>query len=144
MQKKDKYTKPSPMIRLLNIFILILLFAALLAFGRMIHELYRASSRDPYGNIEYSLQDGEYADMIHDYFYRNYDVAPFRTVYEESYHVAEYANAAFLHQFFQAVHDPEMADRLKTSMQEARVSCGSLSVATGDIDQLLNSISLFP
>ena len=116
----------------------------LISLGRMVSELHRVFNRDPYSGIEYALREGDYAEMIRNYYYRNYDVAPFASTHEEEYHVAQYADAAFQHQFFQAVGDQEMAGRYAARMESARQACGSLAAAAEDVDRLLENIRLYP
>lgn len=135
--------KTSAAVKLLNVLTVIMILVAGIVLIRMINELNRVLVRDPYGGIEYSLQDGDYADMVRQYYYRHYDVAPFGTPHEEAYQLAAYADAAFRHQFFLAVEDGEMAARMQTRMDTAREQSASLAIATEDIDQILERISLY-
>ena len=82
--------------------------------------------------------------MVSEYYRRAFDVAPFSSIHEEEYRIAQYADAAFQHQFFQAIGDAEMAARYAGQMAQARQESGSLSTVTEDIDRLLESIPLFP
>ena len=86
--------KSSKAVTLLNILAVLMAFVMLISLGRMVSELRRVFDRDPYSGIEYALQEGDYAGMIRDYYYRGYDVAPFASVHEEEYRVAQYADAA--------------------------------------------------
>lgn len=134
--------KPSGLVRFLNILIIVMTLAAAIALIRMVGELWSAFDRDRYSSMEYYLQEGEYADMIRQYYVRYYDVAPFSSAHEESYHVAGYADAAFRRQFYEAVGDGARAEALARRMETERDGCGSLSVAADDIDRLLESIPL--
>lgn len=135
---------PSRAVTLLNILAVLMAFVMLISLGRMVNELRRVFNRDPYSGIEYALQEGDYAGMIRDYYYRSYDVAPFASLHEEEYRVAQYADAAFQQQFFQAVGDHEMAGRYAARMESAREACGSLTAAAEDVDRLLENIRLYP
>ena len=97
MQRPAAEKNRSKTVKLLNIVTVIVAVAALIIMIRMINELHGAFNRDPYSSMEYSLQSGDYADMVRNYYYRSFDVAPFETAYSEEYHVAEYADAAFRH-----------------------------------------------
>ena len=129
-------------VRFLNILLVIMALAAGIALIRLVGELRSSFDRDRYSNLEYYLQQGEYADMVRQYYYRYYDVAPFTSAHEEAYHVAGYADTAFQHQFFEAIGDGERAEALARRMETERDGCGSLSVAADDIDRLLASIPL--
>lgn len=144
MRKATAEKNSSKTVNLLNILILIVAAAAVIMMGKMIGELRFAFNRDPYSSMEYSLQSGDYAEMIRTYYYRSYDVAPFDTPYEEEYHVAEYADAAFRHQFFTASGNREMAGRFAERMQKALEGCGSLQVSTDDVNKILENIKLYP
>ena len=91
--------------------------------------------------LGYNTQ-GDYADLVRQYYYRYYDIAPFSSAHEESYHVAGYADAAFRHQFLQAIGDEKRAAALEERMKTERGGSGSLSVAIDDIDRLLANIPL--
>ena len=134
--------RSSGIVRLLNVLILVTALAAAISLIRMVGELRSSFDRDRYSDLEYYLQQGEYADMVRQYYYRYYDVAPFSSAHEEAYHVAGYADAAFQHQFYEAIGDRERAGSLARRMETERDGCGSLSVAADDIDRLLVSISL--
>ena len=144
MRKAKAERNSSKTVRLLNIVTVIVAIAALIIMVNMIGEIRSAFNRDPYSSMEYSLQSGDYADMVRQYYYRSYDVAPFETAYDEEYNVAAYADAAFRHQFFVASGDAEMAQRFETRMQKARDGCGSLQVSADDVDKLLEAIELYP
>ncbi len=132
----------SVLIRFLNFLIIVTALAAGICLIRMVSELRSAFERDRYNTLEYSLQQGEYSDMVRQYYSLYYDVAPFSSTHEESYHVAGYADAAFQHQFFQAMGEKERAAAMAQRMEAHRSGCGSLSVAAGDIDRLLANIPL--
>ena len=144
MRNKAEVRKPSLAVRLLNILTVIMALVAVIALFRLSTEFRRGLQRDSYGGIEYSLKDEEYADMVREYYYRHYDVEPFPGPYEEAYQVAAYADAAFRRQFYQAVGDGQMAGRMQERMEEARAGSGSLAVSAGDVDQLLETVTLFP
>ena len=144
MRKMKTEAKSSKAVKLLNIIIVITVLAAVIMLVRMVSEIRRSFDRDPYNSMEYSLRDGDYASMVRNYYYRGYDIAPFKNAYEEEYHVAEYADAAFRHQFFHAVGNTEMANRFEARMEAARSQCGSVEVSTHDIDRLLDEAELFP
>ena len=127
-------------VRFLNILLVVMALAAGIALIRMGGELRSSFDRDRYSDLEYYLQQGEYADMVRQYYYRYYDVAPFTSAHEEAYHVAGYADAAFRHRFFEAVGDRARAEALARRMETERRGCGSLSVAADDIDRLLEDI----
>lgn len=129
-------------VRFLNILLVIMTLAAGIALIRLVGELRSSFDRDRYSDLEYYLQQGEYADMVRQYYYRYYDVAPFTSAHEEAYHVAGYADAAFQHQFYEAIGNGEQAEALARRMETERDGCGSLSVAADDIDRLLASIPL--
>lgn len=144
MRRMKAEGQSSKAVKLLNVLAVLMVFVMLISLGRMVSELHRVFNRDPYSGIEYALQEGDYAEMIRNYYYRNYDVAPFASVHEEEYHVAQYADAAFQHQFFQAVGNQEMAVRYAAMMDSAREACGSLTAAAEDVDRLLENIRLYP
>ncbi|MBQ9248912.1 MAG: hypothetical protein IJ179_00920 [Oscillospiraceae bacterium] len=144
MRRMKAERQSSKAVKLLNVLAVLMVFVMLISLGRMVGELHRVFNRDPYSGIEYALREGDYAEMIRNYYYRNYDVAPFASTHEEEYHVAQYADAAFQHQFFQAVGDQEMAGRYAARMESARQACGSLAAAAEDVDRLLENIRLYP
>ncbi|MBQ6372081.1 MAG: hypothetical protein IJJ22_03035 [Oscillospiraceae bacterium] len=144
MQKTTDKIKFSRTVNLLNIVAVIVAVAAFIVMVKMINELNGSFNRDPYNSMEYSLQSGDYADMVRTYYYKSYDVAPFETAYEEEYHVAEYADAAFRHRFFEATGNEVMAKRFAERMQKARDGCGSLQVSANDIDRIISAIELYP
>lgn len=144
MRRMKAEQKVSKAVTLLNVLVVLMVFVMLISLGRMVSELHSVFDREAYSGIEYALQDGDYAEMIRNYYYRSYDVAPFASVHEEEYRVAQYADAAFQHQFFQAVGDQEMAGRYAARMESARESCGSLTAAAEDVDRLLENIRLYP
>ena len=142
MRNGQNGKKTSGLVRFLNILIAATALAAVIALIHMVGELRSAFERDRYSSMEYYLQDGEYAGMIRQYYSWHYDIDPFPSAHEESYHVAGYADAAFQHQFFQRIGDQDRAQANARRMEEDRRGCGSLSVAADDIDRLLESISL--
>ena len=144
MCKSQVKKKQSPLIRFLNVLTVLVLLAAILSISKLVRELRYAFNREPYSNMEYNLQDENYGDMVREYYNRCYDVVPFATLHEEEYHVAEYADAAFRHLFYETVGDQEQAARMKTRMQDARNGSGKLSVSADDLDSILEEITLFP
>ena len=144
MRRNRTDRTPSKTARLLTVLAVLLSLVMLIVLGRMVSELHRVFSRDPYTSIDYSLQQGDYGDMVSEYYRRGFDVAPFSSPHEEEYHIAQYADAAFQHQFFQTSGDAEMAERYAQQMADARQASGSLAAVTGDIDRLLESIPLYP
>ena len=127
-------------VRFLNILLVIMTLAAGIALIRMVGELRSSFDRDRYNDLEYYLQQGEYADMVRQYYYRYYDVAPFASAHEEAYHVAGYADAAFRHRFYEATGDQERAEALARRMETERKGSGSLAIADDDIVRLLEDI----
>ncbi len=144
MSKTKRDRKPSGMVKILNVLTVLLAIIMLIFLGRMVNELHRCFARDPYTSIDYNLQQGNYADMVTEYYRRGFDVAPFSGAHEEEYYVAQYMDAAFMHQFFRAVGDSEAADRYASLMESARLASGSLAAVTGDMDRLLDGIPLHP
>ena len=144
MRKTKPEHKPSGAVRLLNVLTVLMVLIMLISLGRMVSEIHRVFARTPYTSIDYSLREGNYAEMVRDYYYRNFDVAPFSSEYEEEYYVAQYADAAFRHQFFRAVGDTEAAGYYGERMDNARRASGSLEAATTDVDRILDSIPLYP
>ena len=134
--------RPFGTVRFLNILIVVTALAAGVCLIRMVGELRSAFDRDRYSGLEYSLQEGEYADMIRQYYARFYDVAPFASAHEEAYHVAGYADAAFRCRFYEVIGKREQAEALSHRMAQDRDGCGSLSVAADDIDRLLAGIPM--
>ena len=132
--------KTSGLVKFLNILIVLTALAAGISLIRMVGELRSSFDRDRYSNLEYDLQQGDYADMIRQYYNRHYDIAPFSTAHEESYHVAGYADTAFRQRFFETVGDEARAEALQRRVDEERAGCGTLSVATEDIDRLLDEV----
>ena len=135
-------SRPSGLVRFLNILIVLTALAAVISLVRLAGELRSAFDRDQYSSLEYYLQDGEYPGMIRQYYSRHYDIDPFPSAHEESYQAAGYADAAFQHQFFQKIGDQARAQANARRMEEYRRGCGSFSVVADDIDRLLESISL--
>ena len=144
MRKKRADQAPSKMAKLLTVLAVLMAIIMLVFLGRMVNELHRVFARDPYSIIDYDLQQGDYAGMITEYYHRGFDVAPFSGVHDEEYYIAQYADAAFQHQFYKAVDDAEAAGRCAEQMERARRASGSLAAVTGDIDRLLESILLYP
>ena len=144
MRESRKKVESSPMITILNVITVLVLLAAILSIAKLVNELNHVFNRELYSNMEYNLQDENYGDMVREYYSRSYDVAPFATLHEEEYHVAEYADAAFRHLFYENAGDPEQAASMKTRMQDARDGSGKLSVSADDLDSILEEITLFP
>lgn len=142
MRKVQADKKSFGIVKFLNMLILVAFLAAVVVLVRMVGELRSVFDRDRYSDPEYSLQQGDYADLVRQYYYRYYDIAPFSSAHEESYHVAGYADAAFRHQFLQAIGDEKRAAALEERMKTERGGSGSLSVAIDDIDRLLANIPL--
>ena len=133
-------SRPSGLVRFLNILIVLTALAAVISLVRLAGELRSAFDRDQYSSLEYYLQDGEYPGMIRQYYSRHYDIDPFPSAHEESYQAAGYADAAFQHQFFQKIGDQARAQANARRMEEYRRGCGSPSVVADDIDRLLEDI----
>ncbi len=144
MRKKRADQTPSKTVKLLTVLAVLMALIMLIFLGRMVSELHRVFARDPYSIIGYDLQQGDYAGMVSEYYRRGFDVAPFSSVHEEEYSIAQYADAAFQHQFYQAVDDTEAAGRCAEQMERARQASGSLAAVTDDVDRLLENITLFP
>ena len=142
MRNADVRKRPSGIVRFLNVLIIVTALAAVICLIRLVGEFRSAFDRDRYSDLEYDLQQGEYADMIRQYYYRYYDVAPFPSAHEEAYHVAGYADAAFRHQFYEAIGDEARAEALARRMETERDGCGSLAIAADDVDRLLAGIPL--
>ncbi len=132
--------RSSGIVRFLNVLIVVTALAAVISLIRLVGEFRSAFDRDRYSDLEYYLQQGEYADMVRQYYYRYYDVAPFSSAHEEAYHVAGYADAAFRHRFYEAIGDQERAEALARRMETERKGSGSLAIAADDIDRLLEDI----
>ena len=143
MRRNRTDSAPSKAVRFLTVLAVLMTIVMLIVLGRMTSELHRVFARDPYTSIDYNLQQGNFDDMVSEYYRRAFDVAPFSSIHEEEYHVAQYADAAFRHQYFETVGDSEMAGRLAEEMARARQESGSLSSATEDIDRLLAAIPRF-
>ena len=111
--------------------------AAGIALIRLVGELRSSFDRDRYSNLEYYLQQGEYADMVRQYYYRYYDVAPFTSAHEEAYHVAGYADTAFQHQFYEAIGDGERAEAMARRMAELKKEEQDARLAAEVIDVTL-------
>ena len=133
-------SRPSGLVRFLNILIVLTALAAVISLVRLAGELRSAFDRDQYSSLEYYLQDGEYPGMIRQYYSRHYDIDPFPSAHEEAYHVAGYADAAFRHRFYEATGDQERAEALARRMETERKGSGSLAIAADDIDRLLEDI----
>lgn len=144
MRKSQERNKQSPLIKFLNVLTVLVLLAAILSISKLVRELRYAFNREPYSNMEYNLQDENYGDMVREYYNRGYDVAPFATLHEEEYHVAEYADAGFRLLFYENTGDQEQAERMKIRMQAAREGCGALSVSADDLDDILEKITVYP
>lgn len=144
MRKKRADQTPSKTAKLLTVLAVLMAVIMLIFLGRMVSELHRVFARDPYSIIDYDLQQGDYAGMVTEYYHCGFDVAPFSGVREEEYYIAQYADAAFQHQFCQAAGNTEAAGHFAEMMECARQASGSLAAVTGDIDRLLESIPLYP
>ena len=140
--KGPKKTK-TPSVALLNILIILMAFVMLGSAVRLVSEMRSAFVRDHYNSMEYPLKDGDYGDMVYNYYRWHYDTAPFSTPAEEEYHVAAYADAAFRRQLFSAVGDGEMAARCRRQMDLAREKTGSLTVSADEVDRILENIPLY-
>ena len=138
MNKKTPLPKPSLTVKVLNVLMAIALIVTVILFFRMISEIRSASARDRYGSISYSLRDGSYGDMVREYYHRYFDVAPFHSDYEEEYHLAAYADAAFRFRFYAGTCNQPAAERTARKMDEEQSLAGSLSSLTGEVDEILN------
>ena len=128
---------------LLNVLTVLMAFVLLVSVVRLVSEMRSAFVRDRYNSMEYPLREGDYGEMVENYYRWHYDVDPFSTPNEEEYNVAAYADAAFRHQLFEAAGDEDMAARCERKMEEARAKTGSLSVSADEVDRLLESIPLY-
>ena len=128
---------------LLNVLMVLMAFVLLVSVVRLASEMRSAFVRDRYNSMEYPLREGDYGEMVENYYRWHYDVDPFSTPNEEEYHVAAYADAAFRHQLFEAVGDEDMAERTWQEMEEARTKTGSLSISADEVDRLLENIPLY-
>ena len=143
MGDKGRKKTKTPGIALLN-FLMVLMALVLLASAvHLVSEMRSSFVRDHYNSMEYPLKEGDYGEMVYNYYRWHYDTAPFPTPSEEEYHVAAYADAAFRHQLFSAVGDGEMAARCLRQMEQAREKTGSLSVSADEVDRLLENIPLY-
>ena len=142
MKTKTPRTKPSFLVRFLNVLMVIALLVAVILFSRMISEIRSSYARDQYGSIAYSLRDGDYGDMVREYYRRAYDIAPFKSDYDEEYHLAAYADAAFRHCFFTASGDETGSEKTARKMETERPLTGSLASLTEEIDGVLEEIPL--
>ena len=140
MRKSDTGRKASRLVRFLNILIVASAIAAGICLIRMVREIRYTFDREPYSSLEYSLQQGDYADMVREYYRRYYDIAPFESEHEEGYRLAEYADAAFRARLYEAAGDREMAEHCARRAENARSGCGSLTVAIEDIDRALERV----
>ena len=140
--KKGKAAKTVSM-GVLNMLTILMAFVLLVSVIRLVSEMRSSFVRDSYNSMEYPLREGDYGEMVYNYYRWHYDVEPFSTPNEEEYHVAAYADAAFRHQLFEAIGDEDMAARLEQEMEEARAKTGSLSVSTDEVDRLLEDIRLY-
>ena len=136
MRDTAKRKPSSLLIKVLNVLTVLVLLAAIFSITKLVTELRRSFNREPYSNMEYNLQDENYN--------RGYDVDPFQSVHEEEYRVAEYADAAFRHLFYESAGNEEQAERMKERMQSAREGTGKLSVSVDDVDAVLDSITVYP
>lgn len=143
MREKRAKTKKSRGITLLNVLIVLMAFVMLVSVVHLVSEARSSFVRDRYNSMEYPLREGDYGDMIGNYYRWHYDVDPFSTPSEEEYRLAAYADAAFRRQLFAAAGDDGMADRCLRQMEQAREGIGSLSVSADDVDRLLESIPLY-
>ena len=140
MRETGKRKPSSLLIKVLNVLTVLVLLAAIFSITKLVSELRRSFNREPYSN----LQDENDGDMIREYYNRGYDVDPFQSVHEEEYRVAEYADAAFRHLFYESAGNEEQAERMKERMQSAREGTGKLSVSLDDVDAVLDSITVYP
>ena len=144
MRSSQTDRKSSFAVKLLNVLTVLAVLLMLISLSRMVGELHRVFDRDPYSVINYKLQDGDYADMVWDYYSRHFDVAPGSGAHAEEYYVAQYTDAAFQHQFFRTIGDGEAAEKYAGRMESARSLSGSLAPVTEDVDRLLENIPLYP
>ena len=144
MRESRKKAESFPLTTILNVITVLVLLAAIFSIAKLANELNDVFNRAAYSNMEYKLQDENYGDMVREYYNRGYDVAPFATLHEEEYHVAEYADAGFRHLFYENIGDQEQAERMRTRMQAAREGCGALSVSADDLDGILEKITVYP
>ncbi len=140
--KKEKPTKTLS-VSLLNVITILMAFVMLVSVGHLVSEMRSAFVRDRYHSMEYPLQEGDYAEMVYNYYRWNYDVAPFSTPNEEEYQVAAYADAAFRYQLFGAAGEEEKSAYWRQRMEQAREKTGSLSVSADEVDRLLENIPLY-
>ena len=140
MKNKTPRTKSPFIVKLLNAVMVLALLITVFLFSRMISEIRSAAARDQYGSIAYSLRDGNYGDMVREYYRRAYDIAPFKSDYEEEYHLAAYADASFRHFLFTGTGDETGAEKTARKMAEERSLTGSLSSLTEEIDEILKNI----
>ena len=137
--KKEKSVK-MPNIALLNILTILMAFVMLVSVVRLVSEMRSAFVRDRYNSMEYPLKEGNYAEMVYNYYRWNYDVDPFSTPNEEEYQVAAYADAAFRYKLFSAADEAEKTEYWEHRMEQAREKTGSLSVSADEVDRLLENI----
>ena len=143
MRNTVKKRRP-PVIRLMNLFTVIAALLLVISLIHLVSELRSAFVRDRFGTIEYSLEDGNYGQMVSQYYRMYYDAAPFSSPYEPAYQTAAYADAAFHHQFFTAVGNHEAAARWAQRMEDARLGMGELAVVAPDVDEVLDAVTLYP
>ena len=141
---KNKADRPrAPFaVKLLNVLIAVFLLVAVILFGAMVKEIRQVYSRDPYDSISWYLQDGAYGSMAGEYYRRAFDISPFSSPWEEEYHLAAYADAAFRYQFFDTIGNAEQAERFAGRMASERALTGSLSGETDTVDEILEQIPL--
>lgn len=142
--RKTTARRKTPAVRFLNLLTVIAALLCVISAIHTVNELRSAFARDPYGTIEYSLEDGNYGQMVSQYYRMYCDVAPFSSPYEQNYQAAAYADAAFHHQFFTAVGNHEAAARWAQRMEDARLGMGELAVVASDVDEVLDAVTLYP
>ena len=138
MTRTETKEKKPLLLRVLNLLLVLMLLVTAGSGAWMAARLHRAYTRDPYGSIQYCAKNGEFSDMVRVFRRNHYDVDPFRSPYEEEYHLADYADAAFQLRYFETVGDEPMAQRLRERMEAARAQIELLAPVLGQIDRTLD------
>ena len=91
------------------------------------------------GVFEYRLEKGAYGEVLSGYYAdRLSDFEP-KEGYEETYHVAEYAHAAFMARIYEAKEDTERLQQCTKKMDTLRKELGLYIYTSDKIDAVLES-----
>ena len=139
ISRAQKKPKKSKVIIFLNIVIGILvafIIMGLIGFvGSMGDNYYTREFGDTM--TSYSIDDGDYADLLNEYYSDYGNLGYVNKGYEDAAALAEYAEAAFRYNAYQQAGDSERASRQKALMDQAAAGVGIYEPELSKTDERL-------